>query len=69
LASGTIVYPGTIIGSGAKIISTMPLIGYIPPKAECILFLSIRKDRKGGKKIQPEGSLKQHIREYFLANS
>lgn len=66
LASGSIVYPGTIIGSGAKINSTIPIIGYISPRAEYSLFLSIKKDKKGRNKIQLKGSLKQHIRKNFL---
>jgi len=58
LASGTILYPGTVIGSGAKITSTIPVIGYIPPRAEYSLFLSITKDKKNGKKkIELKGSL------------
>jgi len=66
LASGTIIYPGTIIGSETKINSTIPLVGYIPPKEICSLFLSIKKDERGGKDVKPKGTLTQYLRRYFL---
>lgn len=65
LASGTIVYPGTIIGSGASINTTLPIVGYIPPGAKYSLFLVITKNNKDGKKIKLSGSLRQQIRKYF----
>ena len=65
LASGTIIYPGTIIGSEAKINSTIPLIGYIPSKETLSLFLSIRKNKQGIQRIEPKGTLTRHMREYF----
>jgi acetyltransferase-like isoleucine patch superfamily enzyme len=63
LASGTIVYPGTIIGSGAKMNSTVPLIGYIPPRGNYSLFLSIKKGKKGKRTIQLKGTMAQQIKE------
>lgn len=67
LASGTIIYPGTIIGTEAKINSTIPLIGYIPPKEDYSLFLSIRKNKQHRHKIQPKGTLAQYVREFFAS--
>lgn len=69
LASGTIIYPGTIIGSQARINSTIPLIGYIPPKEDYSLFLSIRKDKQGRHKIQLKGTLTSYMREFFTDTS
>lgn len=65
LASGTIVYPGTIIGNRARINSTIPLIGYIPPNQTYSLYLSIGKDGNMKKRIQPKGTLVHQIKEFF----
>jgi len=54
LASGSIIYPGTIIGCKAKINCTIPLIGHIPQEANYSLFLSVKKDSK----VELTGSLK-----------
>jgi len=64
LASGTMVYPGTIIGSGAKVNSTIPLIGYVPPDQTYSLFVSVKKDRHERKAIQLKGTLAQQMQEH-----
>ncbi len=61
LSSGTIIYPGTIIGSEAKIHCNLPLVGYFPPKKEYSLFLSIRKYKNGKEKIELKGSMKSYL--------
>jgi len=66
LSSGTITYPGAIIGSGAKISCSLPLVGYFQPGVEYSLFLSVKQDKNGERKIQPKGTLVKQIREYFL---
>jgi acetyltransferase-like isoleucine patch superfamily enzyme len=69
LNSGTIIYPGTIIGRGAQISCLFPLVGYIPPGEAYSLFLSITKSKSGEKKIQPKGTLVKQIREHFIKQS
>ncbi len=55
LGCGTIVYPGTIIGADSKINSAIPVVGYVPPKQEYSLFLSMKTNGKIQPKIQIKG--------------
>lgn len=59
LASGTIVYPGTIIGNRVKINSTVPVIGYLPPKGNYSLFLSVKKSKKNRRTARLKGTMAQ----------
>lgn len=59
LASGTIVYPGTIIGNRVKINSTVPVIGYFPPKGHYSLFLSVKKSKKNRRTVRLRGTMAQ----------
>ena len=58
MGSGTITYPGTIIGTKAKINSTIPVVGYVPPRHNCTVFLSVKKNKKGKSQIQLKGGYK-----------
>jgi hypothetical protein len=64
-ASGTIIYPGTIVGSGAKLASTVPVTGYIKPDQTCSFYFVIKEDKNGKKTLQPKGTLAQLMREHF----
>ncbi len=58
-SSGTIIYPGTIVGAGARILSTIPIAGYIQPNQTCSLFLVIKKNKNGIEELQMKGTLLQ----------
>ena len=68
-ASGTIIYPGTIIGAGARIVSAFPITGYIQPDQVCSLFLVITKRKDGTILVRSKGTLVQPLREYFASIS
>jgi hypothetical protein len=61
-SSGTIIYPGTIVGAGARILSTIPITGYIQPDQTCSLFLVIKKNKNGKEEVQMKGTLLQIIK-------
>ncbi len=58
-SSGTIIYPGTIVGAGARILCTIPIAGYIQPDQTCSLFLVIKKNKNGIEELQMKGTLLQ----------
>jgi len=60
--SGTIIYPGTILGAGARILSTIPITGYIQPDQTCSLFVVIKKNKNGKEELQMKGTLPQLIK-------
>jgi carbonic anhydrase/acetyltransferase-like protein (isoleucine patch superfamily) len=68
-ASGSIFYPGTIVGAGAKIACTIPLTGYIKPDQICSFYFVVKQDERGKKKLQPKGTLAQLMKEHFADTS
>ncbi len=58
-SSGTIIYPGTIVGAGARINCTIPITGYVQPDQTCSLFLVIKKNKNGEEELQMKGTLLQ----------
>lgn len=59
LAIGTMVYPGTIIGSRVRINCTVPVIGYFPPIGNYSLFLSVKKSKKNRRTARLKGTMAQ----------
>ena len=66
-ASGTIIYPGTIIGKGARIASTIPLLGYIEPNQTCSFYFVLKRNKDGSNILHPKGTLAQLMKEYLHA--